>query len=213
MKTVIQVVLFLVALVLAYLIYSSIQKPIDFEKAKKVRYDATIERLKDIRKAQVSYKETYGQFTGSWDTLINFVKYDSVRNVRKIGTLTDSMIAEGISEAKALRLGLIIRDTTRESVLTTLFSEDYPIDEIKYIPLIEDSIEFKLGATVYTTGSGIKVPIFEARAHNNNILKGLPAEFDQLIINLNEQRRTNELYPGLKVGSLTEANNNSGNWE
>ena len=131
MKTVIQVALFLLALVLAYLIYSSIQKPIDFENAKKTRYDATIERLKDIRKAEVSFKETYGQFTGSWDTLINYVKYDSVRNVRKIGTLTDSMIAEGISEMKAIRLGLIIRDTTRESVLTTIFSADYPIDDIK----------------------------------------------------------------------------------
>lgn len=213
MKTVIQIVLFIVALFLAYLIYSSIQKPLEFEKAKKTRYDATIERLKDIRKAEIAFRETYGEFTGSWDTLISFVKYDSLKNVRKIGVLTDSMIAEGISERKAIRLGLIIRDTIRESVLTTLFTTDYPIDKLKYIPLINEKIEFQLGAAIYTTGSGIKVPIFEARAHNNNILKGLNPEFDQLIINLNEQKRANELYPGLKVGSLTETNNNSGNWE
>ena len=35
----------------------------------------------------------------------------------------------------------------------------------------------------------------------------------QLVINLNDQRRTNEKYPGLKVGSLTETINNAGNWE
>ncbi len=213
MRTVFQIVLFIIAVFLAFMIYKSIQKPIDFEKAKKERYDVTIERLKDIRKAQIAYKDTYGEFTGSWDTLINFVKYDSVRNVRKIGVLTDSMIAEGITELKALRLGLIVRDTTRESVLTTIFNESYPIDDIRYIPLLNEEIEFHLGSTIFTTGSGIKVPIFEAKAHNNNILKGIDEDFDQLIINLNEQRRANSLYPGLKVGSLTEANNNAGNWE
>ena len=41
-------------------------------------------------------------------------------------------------------------------------------------------------------------------------LKGLD---DQLRINLNDQRRVQEKYPGLKVGSLTETNNNAGNWE
>ena len=51
MKTVLQILLSIVAIVLAFFIYKSIQRPIEFEKAKKVRYDATIERLKDIRKA------------------------------------------------------------------------------------------------------------------------------------------------------------------
>lgn len=60
------------------------------------------------------------------------------------------------------------------------------------------------------TGSGIGVPVFQAKAHNNVILRGLD---EQLIINLNDQRRTNEKYPGLLVGSLTETVNNAGNWE
>ncbi len=74
MKTVLQILLSIVAIVLAVLIYNSIQHPIEFEKAKKVRYDATIERLKDIRKAEIAYKSVYGKFTGSWDTLINFLE-------------------------------------------------------------------------------------------------------------------------------------------
>ncbi|NOY94856.1 MAG: hypothetical protein GXO81_00500 [Chlorobi bacterium] len=210
MRTIIQIALFFVALILAFFIYKSIQRPIEFQKAKNERYKATIERLKDIRKAELAYKDLYGVFTGSWDTLINFVKYDSVKLVRKIGMLTDSMIEAGITEKKALRLGLIIRDTIRESVLTTIFNKDYPIDELKYVPVPDTVSEFHLGATIFTTGSGIKVPIFEAKAHNNVILSGLDRE---LVINLNDERRVQERYPGLKVGSLTEANNNSGNWE
>ncbi len=210
MKTVLQVVLFLVALGLVYLIYASIQRPIDFKKEQTARYDATIERLKDIRKAELAFKDVHGRFTGSWDTLMHFVKFDSIRMVRKIGNITDSMLEKGITEKKALQMGLIVRDTIRESVLSSVFGEGYDIDKLKYIPVPDTTAEFMLGATIIATGSGINVPVFEAKAHNNIILRGLD---EQLRINLNDQRRVQNKYPGLAVGSLTEANNNAGNWE
>lgn len=210
MRTIIQIVLFVVAVGLAYFIYKGVQDPIDFEKVKDKRYEATIERLKDIRRAQVAYKDVYGRFTGSWDTLINFVENDSVRNVRKIGDLTDSMIEEGLTERKALELGLIIRDTVKESVLESLYGNSFDPNDLKYIPVSDTVAEFDLGATTIKTGSGIEVPVFEAKAHNNIVLKGLDRQY---VINMNERRRLNEKYPGLKVGSLTEAVNNAGNWE
>ena len=210
MRTIIQILLFIVAVVLAFFIYQSIQRPIDFEKARKARYEVTIERLKDIRKAQEAYKGVYGKYTGSWDTLINFVMNDSVKNVRKVGELTDSMIEAKISEKKAIEMGLLIRDTIKENVRESLFGKDFDAKQLKYVPIQDTVAEFFLAASSITTGSGIVVPVFEARVHNNIILKNLDP---QLIINLNDQRRTNEKYPGLKVGSLTEAANNAGNWE
>lgn len=210
MRTVIQILLVVAAVVLTYLIYQSIQRPIQFEKAKDARYEATVAKLKDIRTAELAYKNVYGQFTGSWDTLINFVLHDSVRNVKAIGELTDSMIEAKITEKKAIEMGLIIRDTIRESVLESLFGKNYDASSLKYVPVPGEPTEFHLAQTIITTGSGIKVPVFEAKAHNNVILRGLD---EQLIINLNDQRRTNEKYPGLKVGSITETNNNAGNWE
>jgi hypothetical protein len=210
MRTVIQIGLIVAAIVLAYFIYAGIQKPIEFEKAKDARYQATIEKLKDIRKAQLAYKDVYGRFTGSWDTLINFIKYDSVRNIRKIGELTDSMIEAEITERKAVQLGLIIRDTVRVSVKDALYSPGFNPDNLRYIPVPDTTAEFMLGQNTITTGSGIQVPVFEAKAHNNIILRGLDRQY---VINMNEQRRLNEKYPGLKVGSLTETVNNAGNWE
>ncbi len=210
MRTVIQILLFIAAAALAYFIYKGVQDPIDFEKAKDTRYDATIERLKEIRKAELAYKDVYGRFTGSWDTLIDFVKNDSVRNVRKVGELTDSMIDEGLTERKAMDLGLIIRDTIKESVLESVFDSSFNPDDLKKVPVPDTTAYFDLGANVITTGSGIKVPVFQAKAHNNIILNGLDRQY---IINLNEQRRLNEKYPGLRVGSLTQTVNNAGNWE
>ncbi len=210
MKTVFQVVLLLLAIALGYLIYKSIQRPIVFEKEKSERYAATIQRLKDIRKAQIAFKETHGRYTGSWDTLINFIKYDQVKLVRKIGNITDSMLEAGITERKALQMKLITRDTIKVSALESIFGKDYNADQLRYIPVKDTVAEFQLGSTVIATGSGIKVPVFEAKAHNNIVLRGLDP---QLRINLNDQRRVQEKYPGLKVGSLTETNNNAGNWE
>ena len=210
MKTVIQILLLIAAVVISFFIYKSIQRPIEFERAKTERYDAVVERLKDIRKAELAYKDVYKKFTGSWDTLINFIVNDSVVNVRKIGELTDSMVEAGISERKAIRMGLITRDSIRISALEAVFSKDYDANSLKYVPVPGEPSEFKLGATVIITGSGIGVPVFEAKAHNNVILRGLDP---QLVINLNAQRRMNEKYPGLRVGSLTETVNNAGNWE
>lgn len=210
MKTVLQISLFIVAVVLAFFIYKSVQRPIQFEKAKKARYDVTVEKLKDIRKAELAYKEVYGKFTGSWDTLINFIVNDSVITVRKVGELNDSMVEAGITERKAIQMGLIIRDSVRVSALEAVFGEGYDAKNLKYVPVPGEPSEFHLGATVIITGSGIGVPVFQAKAHNNTILSGLD---EDLIINLNAQRRTNEKYPGLMVGSLTETVNNTGNWE
>lgn len=210
MKTVLQVVLFLVAAALVYLIYASIKRPIDFEKEKTVRYNATIERLKDIRKAELAFKDVHGRFTGSWDTLLQFVQHDSIKMVRKIGNITDSMLEQGITEKKALQMGLIVRDTIRESVVASIFGSGFNVEQLRYIPVPDTIAEFQLGATIIETGSGINVPVFEAKAHNNILLRGMD---QQLRINLNDQRRIQNKYPGLKVGSLTETNNNAGNWE
>ncbi len=210
MRTVLQVGLLLIAAVLTYYIYDSIQRPIAFDKLRAERYNVTIERLKDIRKAQLAYKDVNGRFTGSWDTLIHFVKYDSIRSVRKIGNLTDSMVEKGISERRAMQLGLIIRDTIRSSVLDELFDKNFNPEHLKVVPLSDTLAYFSLGANLIVTGSGISVPVFEARVHNNVLLRELDR---QLVINLNDQRRVQNRYPGLKVGSLTETNNNAGNWE
>ncbi|MBL7970759.1 MAG: hypothetical protein JNL03_04490 [Prolixibacteraceae bacterium] len=210
MKTVVQVVLIAVVIILAYFLYTSVEKPLDFEQAKKERYEATISRLKDIRKAELAYKDVHGKFTGSWDTLITFVKTGKIPLVRKIGMLTDSMIEAGWTEKQALKEGKIIRDTIRVSVLDTIFGKNYKIDDIKFVPIKDTVAQFHLGATLITTGSGIKVPVFEAKVHNNTLLVNLDR---QQVINLNESKRTNGKYPGLKVGSLEETNNNAGNWE
>lgn len=212
MKKVVQGLLILGSIVFAYLIYFTILNPIDFKTEQDLRYTACIESLKNIRKAESAYKEVNGIFTGSWDTLAFFVKKGTLPLVKKIGSLSDEQLEAGMTEKEAIQKGMIIRDTVWVAVLDSLFGKSYSIERMRYIPYSKNEVFF-LGTNTITTGSGVQVAVFEARAHNNQILSELQRKFKQEIINLNEKRRLDGKYPGLKVGSLTETNNSAGNWE
>ena len=209
MKTVIQIILLAAIVVLSYMLYESIQGPIRFNKEKKLREDATIARLKDIRTAEVAYKSEYDRFTGSFDTLITFLKADSFRVVQKIGSIPDSLIEAGMTEKEAIRKGLIKRDTIRISVLDSLFKPGFYVDSLRYVPYTQ-GIEFELGAGDLSTGSKVTVRVFEAKVPFDILLAGMDR---QLVINYKEEREKITGYPGIRVGSLTEPTNNAGNWE
>jgi len=204
MKRVIQIILTVAIVVLGYLIIESIMKPIRFNRQKDTRWNATIERLKDIRTAELAYKSEYGKFTGSFDTLINFVEADSFSVVKAIGTVPDSL-----TEAQALAQNLVVRDTIPVSVKDSLFGKSFPVDSLQYVPYATDH-KFTLGAGEIETGSKVTVQVFEAKVPNSILLHGMD---EQLVANFNDERIKLTGYAGLKVGSLTEATNNAGNWE
>ncbi|MFO7863179.1 MAG: hypothetical protein R6U85_04200 [Salinivirgaceae bacterium] len=208
MRKVLQIVLAVAAIVLAYLLYESIMEPIRFEKERKKRYDAVIQNLKDIRKAQVAFKDVYNRYTGSFDTLVNFVANDSMPLVKAEGTIPeeyiDSLKSRAKAEQLALKQGLISRDTIRLSVKDSLFGKEYKLDRMPIIPYTQnDSFEM---ATGKVAASGLPVKVFEVKAPSKVILHGMN---ERLINSYNDGRD----YAGLKVGSLSEANNNTGNWE
>ena len=58
--------------------------------------------------------------------------------------------------------------------------------------------------------SGLDIWVFEAKTDYKTYLGGIN---DQEVINLIEAKVKNKRYPGLKVGSIEESNNNAGNWE
>ncbi len=212
-KLIIQIVLALAIIVLGYLCYQSIMTPQRFQTIKEQRYLRIIQRLKDIRTAQEAYKDTYGQYTGSFDTLIHFIKYDSIKVVRSIGSLSDEDLENGITEAQAIKEGKIIRDTVKASALENIFNKDYAIDDIRYVPFTKRKHQFKMGATKIWTESGIEVPIFEAYVTNMVIFDDLRDEYNDELLEENGERKRLKKFAGLKVGDLKEANNNVGNWE
>jgi len=64
---------FLVAIVLAGFLVLRIKHKIDEEARIRQQEDRVIKKLEMIRDAEVAYLERHGRYTGSWDTLINFI--------------------------------------------------------------------------------------------------------------------------------------------
>ncbi|MEZ5000950.1 MAG: hypothetical protein R2744_11800 [Bacteroidales bacterium] len=210
MNTVVRILLVIAIFVLGYLLIDSIMNPIRFNKERDKREAAIINRLKDIRTAQVAFKSKFGMYTGSFDTLINFVVTDSFPLIYKEGSLTDEMIEKGItSEREAVIKGLIVRDTSYTPVLDSIFDPGFPVDSLRYVPYC-DTNQFVLKAAKVQTGSRVMVEVFEASVLNNVFLAGLDK---QLVINYNALRERITGFPGLKVGNIVEPNNNAGNWE
>ncbi len=212
-KLIIQIVLAGIIIFLGYRCYQSIMIPQRFTEIKKQRYDRIAQRLKDIRTAQEAYKSVYGKYTGSFDTLIYFIKFDSIKMVRSIGALTDDQLAQGMTEERAIKEGIIIRDTIRVGALENVFTQDFRVDDLRYVPFTQRKHQFKMGAGIITTDSGLEMPVFEARISNMEIFEDLRDQYEEQILEENGERKRLNKYPGLKVGDLNEANNNVGNWE
>jgi type II secretory pathway pseudopilin PulG len=197
-NNIIKIVLLVVILVLAYLVYESLMKPVRFNNEVTARNKTVIQNLMDIRLAQITYKTINGRFTTSFDTLIDFLKKGEIPVVKIIPDPTDTTFTRTIRDT----LGYI-------PVIDSLFKNrpGYKVDDIRYVPFSNKEL-FTMDAGVIDKG-GVKVNVFEASAHYNLFLKGLD---NQSVINLIASKEQIERYPGLKVGSMTEASTD-GNWE
>lgn len=229
MKTVINIVLSLVACALIYICYASIMGPINFEKSKKVRDRQVIANLIDIRKAQLEYRAQHEQqYTASFDSLIDFVKNAKIPFVLKEGVLSDDQLEDGLTERKAMQIinkakktgnyrdvkkkGLedFKRDTLWVAVLDTIYPKTFNADSLRFVPFTNGTAEFSLATRQDSTKSGIPLYLFEAKVPYKVYLNGLD---HQEIVNIVDLKQKLDKYPGLMVGSVESPNNNAGNWE
>ncbi|MGL5959970.1 MAG: hypothetical protein ACRCY6_04380 [Bacteroidales bacterium] len=194
-----RVVLVLLIAVLSYALVQSILSPIRFKKERDQRYSRVIERLKDIRTLQRAYKSEFGRYTNGLDTLMNFYRHGQITVELQIGSLDDSL---AVARKQVIRKREKVN--VRDNVLPNLL-----IDSLPFIPF-SGGCQFQMAAGTLLTSSKVSVPVFEALAHNDWILGDMDR---QQVVNLNDERKKLEKYPGLKVGSLTEATNDAGNWE
>jgi len=227
MKTIIKILLGASIVLLTYLCIMSILTPIQFDQQRESREKDVIQSLVDIRSAEVEYKNQKGVFTDNFDELFKFLKSAKKKTVSKEGSLTDKQLEAGLTEAEAVKIvrsgnkqeiiakGLegFRRDTAYVSMLEALFPQKYTADNIQNMAIVPHSNNVKFELKVnndYKNGTGIKIPLFEASAPYETYLSDLN---HQEMINLIDTQKKLEKYPGLKVGSVDEPNNNGGNWE
>jgi len=195
---------------LIYMCYRSIMNVEEFNKEKEHRDLAIETRLMDIRKAQIEYKNLYGFHAGSFEDLAKFLNEDKLPFVIKEGSLTDEQLEKGMTEAKAIKEGIIRRDTTWILAKDTIFGTGYDVASLALIPVAGVNAQFSMDTATIASGSGYTVKVFEASVLFDTYLSDLD---HQQLVNLKDKMAKMGKFEGLRVGSVTEINNNAGNWE
>ena len=72
-KRALELFLWALSIFFASQIYSSINGPIKFNQVKNDRYTQVIDRLKDIRTAQIAHKDVNGFYANNFDSLVSFI--------------------------------------------------------------------------------------------------------------------------------------------
>ncbi len=228
-KIAFEVVLGVLIILLVWLTVRSVQKPVQFNKEVASRSQVAIQRLKDIRTLQEAYKSVNGRFSPTVASLKLFYETGKMDIVMQIGSLDDSLAVantEAIKKANkklkpaemtaklaaayAAGQKVVFSTVTEIPVRDTLFAsrQDFCVDSLAFIPF-SGGQKTEMEATVKTV-SGVQVPLFEARMPYKALCVGLD---NQLRINLDAERKDQNKYEGLQVGSITAPNNNAGNWE
>ena len=208
LSIVINIILFAIIVLLAWQVVKSIQAPIKFNTEQKARETQVIERLMDIRNAEVLYKNSTNKYTDNFDTLIRFCQTAEIPVVQM---LSKQNLEDSTYYTVYDTIGFI-------KVMDSLKSgrDNFNINDLKTVPFSQPQTNFELEAGTKES-NGIKVPLFEARTPFEVYL-GQPGdafgdkEWKQRVDNLKAEKESIHRYPGLKVGSMEEAST-EGNWE
>ena len=197
-NNIIKGLLAVVIIILVYLVYDSVMRPVRFNKEVTKRNAAVIQNLKDIRSVQLSYKNINNCYMGSFDTLIDFLKNGKIAVVKMVPDPEDTTFTKTIRDT----LGFI-------PVVDSLFGKRHGFDpdHLKFVPFTKNEM-FEMEADVIEKG-GVNVNVIEVKVPYRKYLDGLN---EQMVINLIASKEQLEKYPGLKLGSLEEPSTD-GNWE
>ncbi|MGB2278630.1 MAG: hypothetical protein ACPH67_03085 [Flavobacteriales bacterium] len=200
-KTV-QLLLWPVIIILAWLVYRSPISLKEFQEETNFRKSAVIQDLKDIRTAQIAFKDKYRVYAGDFNSLLSFVKNDSLAVVKAIGETPDSL-----TEDQALLAGIISRDTVFVPVYQTIYNQDYldtrdsrfpfDLEKLSMVPFSDETFSIESGNI---EKGKVVVQVFEVSTTFGTFLNGLDATNKGI-----------DLDNTLRVGSMSDASIN-GNW-
>ena len=189
-------------ILLFYFVYNSVNSELKFQKAAKVRISENIQKLKDLRQIQISYKKINTTYANNFESLIDFLENDSMPIIKAIGETPDTLTDE-----EALQLNIISRDTAyvlaKEKVFDQAYirsrNNEFPLELNNLISVPYSNINYSINAGQIEKGK-VLVQVFEISTTYGAVLSGLNAK--------NKSYNLNSL---IKVGSMNEASLN-GNW-
>ena len=202
----IQSILWLLIVFFSYKIYTSINSPINFNKVKTERYKKVINRLKEIRTAQIAYKDVNGIYSDNFDSLVSFIE-------NGIFTLVEKRDSSFLEYNRTYRIDMlkevIVIDTLGTvSVKDSLFKDNDNYKLMSQIPIEGIDEKFTINSQIINKNN-YKVPVFEVKVSKNIILH----DQDDILVSQENETISVDGVNGSEIilGSLSNVSVN-GNW-
>ena len=205
-KRALELFLWALSIFFASQIYSSINGPIKFNQVKNDRYTQVIDRLKDIRTAQIAHKDVNGFYANNFDSLVSFID-------NGIFTVIEKRDSSYLEYNRTYRIDMLkeveIVDTLGfVSVKDSLFGDNESYKMMAKVPIEGTDSEFSIKADIIDK-NGYQVPVFEVKVKKDIVL------FDQNKDLLDQENKVVSVDgvngPEIILGSLTNVSTN-GNW-
>ena len=199
--------LWILSIFFASQIYSSINGPIKFNKVKNERYAIVIDRLKDIRNAQIAHKDVKGFYANNFDELVSFVD-------NGLFTLIEEKDSSYLAYDRVYRIDMlrevrIVRELGKVSVKDSLFKDNESYKQMAFIPIKGKEDERFLISADIIDKNGYEAHVFEVKVKKDVIL------YDQNKDLLKQENKVISVdgVNGSEIilGSMTEVST-SGNW-
>lgn len=194
MRVAINLILLIITIGLGYVLYGSIQEPIEFKKERTRREEAVIARLMQIRKAQEAFRDITGNFAQDFDTLKQVLTTGKFKIIKVIGDPDDPNFT-----------GEITYDTLYQSAFDSIKALGIVLDSLPLVPFSNGQSRFEMDADTLTY-QGTLVQVVECKTTRKTFMGkfGNPsyAKYD----------KSYDPESLLKFGNLSQPNL-SGNWE
>ena len=206
-KRALELFLWILSIFFASQIYSSINGPIKFNKVKNERYAIVINRLKDIRIAQIAHKDVKGYYANNFDDLVSFID-------NGLFTLIEEKDSSYLAYDRVYRIDMlrevrIVRELGKVSVKDSLFKDNESYKQMAFIPIKgKEDERFSISADIIDK-NGYEAHVFEVKVKKDVIL------YDQNKDLLKQENKVISVDgvngSEIVLGSMTEVRT-SGNW-
>jgi hypothetical protein len=207
LKPIINIALWILIAFLSYKTFMSVYGEIQFNQLKDKRYKVVINKLMDIRDAELAHKKVTGTYPESFENLIRFIDTAQFTiTQRRDTTVLDVEATERFGGVETFKTIIIIDTLGYTSVKDSLFKNDDRYKRLMNVPVGKEGAKFQLKGGFLSEDS---IPVFEVSVDKSIILDG---EDKNLIA---KEKQTQSIDgvdgPKLKIGSMEEVNTN-GNW-
>jgi hypothetical protein len=199
--------LWILSVFFASQIYSSINGPIKFNKVKNERYAIVIDRLKDIRNAQIAHKDVKGYYANNFDELVSFVDNGLFTLIEEKDS--SYLAYDRIYRIDMLREVKVVRELGKVSVKDSLFKDNESYKQMAFVPIKgKEDERFSISADIIDK-NGYEAHVFEVKVKKDVIL------YDQNKDLLKQENKVISVDgvngSEIVLGSMTQVST-SGNW-